>query len=230
MAVTKITYPTKSNVSTDPDNVRKFEHGDANEIKDVVNNNADEIQALLDSLGISVSSNFIGLFVSLAVLQAAYPNGANGSYAIIDDGLGGTPQVATYNDTTDLWEVSVADQSIIWVANQAALPGPGVSQKLYIALDSGAFYYWTGAQYETAGPTVDVITKYIANNGGHYYTEKGYGNIGNGFEQGDVIRYRDPATKKLSFYYVEDPNLTLPADFADRVKLDKYNLTGPMLS
>ena len=171
----------------------------------------------------------MGTFVSLSILQAAYPNGANGSYAIIDDGQGGTPNVATYNGTSSLWELSTPDESIIWVSSQAALPGTGISQKLYIALDTGTFYYWTGSQYETAGPSVEVVTKYILNNGSRYKTDKGYGNSGNNFETGDEIHYRHPSTKKRYIYYVKDGNLTLPADFSDRVKLDQYNLTGPAL-
>lgn len=223
------TYPTKTNNPSDPDNVRKFEHGDANELKAVGEDHADHIDTLLAALGINQGSNSIGVFASLTVLQAAYPDGANGSYAIIDDGQGGTPNVATYNDTSSLWELSTPDQSIIWVANQAALPGTGISQKLYITLDNGDFFFWNGSSYDTAGPSVEVITKYILNNGNRYYTEKGYSNTGTNFEVGDVIRHRDATTKKMSLYYVINGSLTLPADFTDRSKLDQYNLTGPML-
>ncbi|UOY07735.1 hypothetical protein L0P88_04090 [Muricauda sp. SCSIO 64092] len=229
MAVLKITYPNKTNNPTDADNIRKFQFGDANEIKNALNNNADELETVLAALGINQGSNSIGSFVSLTLLQAAYPDGANGSYAIIDDGLGGTPQIATYNSGTAQWELSVPDGSIIWVANQAALPNPGIAQKLYIALDSGDFFYWTGSQFETAGPSLDVVTKYILNNGNRYYTEKGYGNSANNFQVGDMIRYRNSVSFKMYFYYVKNADLTLPADFADRTKLDQYTINGPSL-
>lgn len=229
MAVLKPTYPTKTNNPSDPANVRQFQYEDANELKSVGENHADHIETILAALGISEGTGSVGTFTSLTVLQAAYPTGANGAYAIIDDGLGGTPSVATFNEGTDLWELATPDESVIWVANQAALPGTGIANKLYVALDSGIIYYWDSGQYNTAGGTVTVVTKYILNNGSQYKTEKGFGNIGTGFEVGDEIFYRDPTTKKRAVYYVKNGSLTLPADFSDTSKLDKYNESGPLL-
>ena len=228
--LTKITYPTKTNNPSDAENIRKFQAIDANEVKTVVNNMATSVDQINDILGITQGSNSIGSFVSLTVLNAAYPDGADGAYAIIDDGQGGTPNIALYNAGGSVWELAVPDESIIWVANVGALPGTGISQKLYITLDSGDFYIWNGSSYDAAGPSVTVVSTYILNNGNRYLTQKGYGNVGTGFETGDTIQHRDAATMKMYFYYVKDGNLTLPADFSDFNKVDKYSLTGPMIS
>ncbi|NYJ27531.1 hypothetical protein [Allomuricauda sp. ARW1Y1] len=230
MSVLRITYPTKTNNPSDPDSVRKFQFNDANDLKAAVNNHADNLDQLLQAVGITEGTNSIGVFVSLSILQAAYPNGANGSYAVIDDGQGGTPNVATYNNGTSLWELSTPDESIIWVSNQAALPGTGISQKLYIALDTGTFYYWTGSQYETAGPSVEVVVKYIQNNGRYFKTEKGYGNSGSGHEENDIVEgWHDNVNRdRWSRGVIIGTPVTLPADFDDQAKIfllnDKINI------
>lgn len=214
MSVLKPTYSTKTNNPSDPESIRKWQYQDANEVKSVLVNHADNLDTILDALGISNGTNSIGSFVSLGVLQAAYPNGANGSYAIIDDGLGGTPAIAKYNVGTSQWELADPVESIIWVADQASLPVIGTAQKLYVALDTGNFYYWNVGTYQTAGPTQEVVVKYIQNNGTYYRTEKAYGNIGNTHEADDVIEgWYDSNKEKWIRCVVITPPLTLPADF-----------------
>ena len=44
MSVLRITYPTKTNNPSDPDNVRRFQYSDANEAKTVANNHAENIE------------------------------------------------------------------------------------------------------------------------------------------------------------------------------------------
>lgn len=220
MAVLRPTYPTKTNDPSDPDNIRKFQADDANQLKAVAENHADNIETILAALGLNEGTNSIGSFVSLTVLNAAYPDGANGSYAIIDDGLGGTPAIALYNNVSGEWELADPDESIIWVADQGSLPVTGTAQKLYIALDSGNFYYWSGGEYQTAGPTVSVVVKYIQNNGTYYRTEKGYGNSGSAHEQDDVIEswYDSNRDRWIRAVVLQGP-LVLPGDFDDKDKI-----------
>lgn len=73
------------------------------------------------------------------------------------------------------------------------------------------------------------VVFYIANNGGNWLTMKKYGSVSVSFEVGDQIIYRDATTQKRATYYVLDADLTLPADFSDRAKLDKYNESAPAL-
>lgn len=77
--------------------------------------------------------------------------------------------------------------------------------------------------------TSSSVVFYIANNGGNWLTMKKYGSVSVSFEVGDQIIHRDGTTKKRAVYYVLDADLTLPADFSDRAKLDKYNEAAPAL-
>lgn len=220
MAAKRPTYPVKTNNPSAPDNERKWLFTDANEVREFGIDHADKIDAIEAALGLSLGTNSIGVFSSLTLLQAAYPTGANGSYAVIDSGLGGTPYVATFNTTTNLWETATPDESIVWVANISALPNTGLADKLYIARDSGNFYYWTGSEYQTAGPSVELVTKYILNNSQRWLTKKGYGNVGSNFELDDVIEaWYDGTKTRWVKAVVLDPNLSLPADFDDTNKI-----------
>lgn len=73
------------------------------------------------------------------------------------------------------------------------------------------------------------VVIYAENNSNFYKVAKGYGNTSVDIEVGDEIIYRDSTTKKRAVYYVLNATLTLPADFADRAKLDKYNESAPAL-
>lgn len=215
MEALRPTYPTKSNNPSDPDNIRKFLFGDANELKSVAENHADLIDTLMAALGLNEGTNSIGSFVSLGVLQAAYPDGAAGSYAIIDDGLGSTPAVATYNELTEIWELADPPEELVWVADQGSLPGTGVANRLYVALDSGAMYYWNSGEWKGAGSQGAVpIVRYIENNGVQYKTEKAFGKSGSAFEIDDIVEgWYDSNKQRWIRCVVLTPPLTLPGDF-----------------
>ena len=223
MASKRPTYPTKTNNPSDSDDIRKFKATEANEIKDVLIDHAESIDALLAALGINEGTNSIGEFETLSILQAAYPDGADGSYAIINDGLGSTPQVAVYNDTSGLWETPTPDDPIIWVSSSSALPATGTANKVYVALDSGTLYYWDGSDYSIAGgATVTQRIVFITNNGTNWRTIKGENNTSGSFEIGDEINHRITADKRLVVGFVLSTDLTLPADFDDSAKFEKY--------
>jgi hypothetical protein len=230
MASKRPTYPTKTNNPADPENVRKFLATEANEISEVLEDHAFNIDLLLAALGINEAITSLGEFISLEVLQAAYPDGAEGSYAVINDGLGGTPQVATYNEGTELWEMATPDAMIIWISTVSALPGTGVANKLYVALDTGIMYYWSTDQYVTTGGSAPVQKiVWIVNNSRSWRTIKGETNVGSGFEIGDEIDTRMVPEKRLVKGYVLNPSLTLPADFMNSAKFEKYIDTGAHL-
>lgn len=230
MASKRPTYPVKTNDPGASDATRKFFATEANENREIFQDHADSIDLLLAALGINEGVSSIGEFISLVVLQAAYPSGADGSYAVINDGLGTTPQVATYNGTSGLWETPTPDDPIIWVANAAALPGTGVANKLYVALDSGTLYYWNAGQYKTAGGTTAAPKiVYIANNNTNWRVFKGEGNVGAGLELGDEVNHRIVADKRLVVGFILDTNITLPADFEDANKFERYIDTNAML-
>ncbi|UOB16600.1 hypothetical protein [Abyssalbus ytuae] len=152
MAIEKITYPDKTNVQTDPDSIKKFFATEANEIKNKFNAAADQVDQILDILNIGSNRTNIGSFISLTVLQNSYPDGPENSndYAIIDDGIS-NPQVATYNSSSMLWEISGYQENIIFVANDPSLPTTGQPGKLYISLDAGNIWYWDEGIYKQSG-------------------------------------------------------------------------------
>lgn len=163
MSALRLTYPEKTNNPADADSIKKFFATEANEILEVTEDHAVLIDSILSALGLGGGTGSIGEFVSLAVLQAAYPDGAEGSYAVINDGMGTTPQVATYNESTNLWETATPDDPVIYVADMVSLPGTGTANKLYLAKDSGVIYYWEGGEYKIAGaqPPVSTLNTYI---------------------------------------------------------------------
>ncbi|MEX0274298.1 MAG: hypothetical protein AB3N16_07970 [Flavobacteriaceae bacterium] len=229
MASRRVTYKFKTNNPADPTDVRKFLATEANEVKEAINGHAEDIDRLLAALGINEGTKSIGEFETLAVLQAAYPDGAGDSYAIINDGIG-TPQVATYNSGTGQWEVATPDDPLIWVADHASLPNPGTANRLYVTLDTGAMYYWASGNYTVAGGTPpESKIKWIANSGRNWRVFKAEANNGAGLEIGDEVNHRMVAEKRLVVGYILDPSLTLPADFTDPAKFERYIDTKPML-
>ncbi|QQV89974.1 hypothetical protein M1M27_gp30 [Cellulophaga phage Ingeline_1] len=146
------TWPTKTTNPADPLNVRTFQAIDANETSSVFHDHADKIDALLAALGLDTGSDSIGRFATLSILQAAYPDGANGSYAIIDDGLGGSLQVAEYNETTNLWVVSSGDSPIIFLTNLASRPDIGAENTMYLVKENSTIYYYD-SEWKIAGGT-----------------------------------------------------------------------------
>lgn len=220
-AALRLTYPFKSNNPGDPDNVKKFSFTDANDVKEVVADHATHIDNINQALGLTLPTLNLGTFQTLQILQAAYPDGEGTSYAVIDDGLGGTPQVATYNTGNSTWEVATPDDQIVFVANLAGLPATGVANRLYIALDSGAIRYWHSAEYQVAGGTTATVqrVRYVTQGANKYRVFKGDGNEGNGFEIGDKVDDWADTTKTVHYQgEVLDASLALPADFTDQAK------------
>lgn len=134
----------KSNVR--PTNNRSTEAWaeDFNELGDILNNHAD----ILDGLTGTVSPNpFYGTFDSMATLEAAFPVAEENAYAIIDAGVGNTPQIAVWNDTSQQWEGGDYTSSVVWLNNIGERPANGSDNTIYIVKDSGEMYYWNFGDY-----------------------------------------------------------------------------------
>lgn len=147
----RLTYPTKTNNPTDADSIRKFHATEANEIKEVVENHADEIEAIQSQL-LNSTNPYYGIYTSLSLLEAAHPTGEANAWAIIDQGTGITPKIAYWNTTGSTWEIATASDEKIYIANEAALPNPGVEDKWYITLDKFQLFIWKNSQWEEIGP------------------------------------------------------------------------------
>jgi hypothetical protein len=146
----KLIWSTKTNNPSDPDAIRKFHATEANDVVVVTDDHAEKIDAL-EANQINSSNPYYGNFNSLSSLQTAFPTGVANAWAIIDATQGVTPQIAFWNTSTPAWEISGATDLIIYVANQAALPSPGVAQRLYVTNDKGNIYLWIGVAYMLVG-------------------------------------------------------------------------------
>lgn len=147
-----ITYPDKTSNQNDPDEISKFRSSDANEIKNVVNQHKEKLNEIEDQL-ITSSNPFYGRFTSLAVLITAYPTGVLNAWAIIDAGVGVTPQIAAWDDVSNEWETSGASTNIVYVANTTELPQPGIVNIFYITTDLYEVRVWHNNQYYIVGPS-----------------------------------------------------------------------------
>ncbi|HEA19948.1 hypothetical protein LCGC14_0943670 [marine sediment metagenome] len=72
------------------------------EICELLEDYADKLDALT---GGDTPNQFYGVFTSLALLQASYPNAIAGAYAIIDQGQGQSARIALWDTTDSLWEI-----------------------------------------------------------------------------------------------------------------------------
>lgn len=142
----RLTYPDKTNNASDPDSINKYFATEANEVKEVTDDHATRIETLEGKL-VDSPNPFYGRYTSLAYLEAAYPTGEENAWAVIDAGVGITPQIAFWDDEEEVWEISGATESIMYVANVAALPGTGTVKTWYITLDKKEMYLYYNSQY-----------------------------------------------------------------------------------
>src|SRR5690606_37575672 len=118
---------------------------DFQELGNILNDHAD----ILDSITGTVAPNpFYGTFDSLATLQAAFPTAEENAYAIIDSGVGNTPQIVLWNNVTQQWDGGNYVSSVVWLNNLGERPVNGAENTLYIVKDSGEEYYWESGNYE----------------------------------------------------------------------------------
>ena len=156
----RITYPVKTNISTDPPTVNQYYATEANEVKDVVNSHADDIENILTQ--IQTSDPYYGSFSSLAALQAAHPTAVVNAWAIIDPGPGVTPQIASWDDTGGQWEITGAVSAINIQNTASNFPGTGNLNTLYIALNTLRASVWDGSTYKelTSAPNYRPFPAY----------------------------------------------------------------------
>lgn len=134
----------KTNIRPTNDRSTEAWAEDFQELGDILNDHAD----ILDSMTGSVAPNpFYGTFDSLATLQAAFPTAEENAYAIIDSGVGNTPQLATWNDATLQWDGGEYVSSVVWLNNLGERSASGYENTLYIVKDSGEMWYWNFGDY-----------------------------------------------------------------------------------
>jgi len=114
------------------------------ETAEILNDHADKIDALTGS---GTPSPNYGTYTSLALLKAAYPVGETNAYAIIDAGIGATPQLALWDDGLGDWVINSVAENVKFVTNDAARPAPGIENMIYVTLDNFKAYVWKNSQY-----------------------------------------------------------------------------------
>ncbi|WP_044403388.1 hypothetical protein [Lacinutrix sp. Hel_I_90] len=145
MEIQRIAYPDKSSDINSEEAIRKFYDQDANELKNVINNNADILETL--EAAAQSPNPYYNRWTSLALLIAAHSTAEINAYAIIDAGAGQTPQIAAWDDVEQLWEIAGAIADKVYVNNFSALPAPGVENVFYITTDNYFTYIWKNNQY-----------------------------------------------------------------------------------
>lgn len=121
------------------------------EAGNILEDHADKIDALT---GAATPNPNYGVYTSLTLLKAAHPTADSGAYAIIDAGVGNTPQIALWDNNDTDWVLGTVDDLFIYVANNASLPAPGTAGKIYVTLDNLKQYIWQTSQYNVLSPGV----------------------------------------------------------------------------
>lgn len=146
MSAERLNNLTKSKTNVHPV-VNRATEATAEDFEDlgrVTDNHADILDALTGAA--SPNKNY-GVFTTIALLEAAHPVGEANSYAIIDAGSGTTPQIATWNDVSNQWDLGAPNEYVIYSTNFASLPSPGVENKIYVTLDNFNLFTWKNGVY-----------------------------------------------------------------------------------
>jgi hypothetical protein len=114
------------------------------ETAEILNDHADKIDAMKTT---ESGKPFYGFFTSLALLQAAYPTGTLNALAIIDSGIGATPQLALWDNNDMVWVINSVAENVKFVETISLLPAPGLENMIYITLDNFKAYVWKNSQY-----------------------------------------------------------------------------------
>lgn len=160
MAAAKRPSPELSNKINVNPVVNRFQEATAEDYIEsaaILNDHAAKLDLLTGE--VSGKPNF-GVYSSLALLQAAYPTGTTSAYAIIDAGVGSTPQIALWDSTDSIWVINSVAENVKFVTNVAALPAPGLENMIYVTLDNFKAYVWKNSQYNlifTFKNTSDII-------------------------------------------------------------------------
>ena len=93
-------FKNKVNVRPVGNRINEATAEDFEEAAEILNDHADKIDALT---GGDTPNAFYGVFTSLAVLQASYPNAVEGAYANIDVGVGIPVRIALWDDSDSQW-------------------------------------------------------------------------------------------------------------------------------
>ncbi|MFC0605912.1 SGNH/GDSL hydrolase family protein [Winogradskyella pulchriflava] len=158
MALDRITYPEKT-AGSETSTEAKFFDSEANEIKTVVNAAIDAVEELQDEQIVSPNP-FYGRHDSIELLEAAYPTGEENAWAIIDAGVGVTPQIAAWDDIAGEWEITGYSNYHVFVNTAANLPATGEVQKDYITLDDMLVRVWHNGQYKIKSPITNTTLWY----------------------------------------------------------------------
>ncbi|WP_422105561.1 SGNH/GDSL hydrolase family protein [Winogradskyella sp.] len=146
----RITYSDKTAGSSNQSEAVFFD-ADANELKDKTNAAMDKIEEVENNL-ISSANPFYNSHTSLAALQAAHPIGELNAWAFIDAGAGITPQIARWDTTESVWELTGGSEFIIFENSLTNFPPQGDSTKIYVALDTYFAYVYQNNSYQRLNP------------------------------------------------------------------------------
>lgn len=182
---------------------------DFQEIGTILDDHALQIDALVNA---DSSNPYYGRYTSLGNLQAAHTTGEVNAWAVIDTGVGTTPQIAFWDG--DSWELALAVDNTIEVTNYNALPAIGTEGKWYVTQNTNYLYRWYNSKYNLVGvPTnLEVLIS------GFYVITTGKTNL-SAWEDGDKFRgwY---GNRYLVGIVLDATNLNMPNDVDDETKIE----------
>lgn len=127
---------------------------DFQEIAQLLEDHADLIDALT---GGDTPNAFYGVFTSLALLQASYPNAVEGGYANIDAGQFVPARIALWDNTDNIW---VLQETTATTTTATIEVGSGV-QNVSVTDVNGDPYLIVSGTYK--GPNKTKLESYSAN-------------------------------------------------------------------
>lgn len=181
---------------------------DFQELGSILDDHALKIDALVNA---DSANPYFGRYTNLANLQAAHTTAIANAWAVIDIGLGTTPQIAFWDG--DSWELALAEDNTIEVANYNALPATGTAGKWYVTQATNYLYRWYNSQYNLVGvPTnLEVLLS------GFYVETTGKSNL-TAWQDGDKFRgwY---GNRYLVGRVLDATTLNMPNDVDDETKV-----------
>src|SRR5690606_22433275 len=105
------------------------------------------------------------------------------AYAIIDSGVGNTPQISVWNNVTQQWEGGDYTSSVVWLNNLGERPAAGNENTLYIVKDSGEEYYWDFGAYHLLNGALTTASTEIKIDGNKF---RYVGDDSNNIQVGDI--------------------------------------------
>lgn len=119
---------------------------DFEELGNILENHADILDIVYNE---NYRADFLGVYASLAIVEATFPTAPENAFVLINSGSGNPVQVAIYNDPS--WALQDPTDNIQYYNTRPDFPTTGTENVWYIALDQSKAYLYYNSQYNPVG-------------------------------------------------------------------------------